>query len=224
MKSYFNSSNCLSFTLALFLLVSAFSSCQKDNNNNTISVAGVVVTNAAPLLDSQDVYFDGQKANGLTAITYTKTLGYFGVTGSPTISFKNTNTGALSASTGTDFVPGKYYSVFLTNDRSINIYDIDRSAVPTGKTRIRFINLTTALGSNVDIGYNGGAKIINALTYKSASAYQTVDATSRFSLYAGGSSSVSLDLPTSLQSTAVCSVYISGATSATLTYKLIIEN
>lgn len=225
MKSTFNikTYKSLSFILSFILLATAFSSCKKDKDNADVNVAAVAITNAGASSAPQDVYFDNQRVN-TTALAYTQTAGYFRVSGSPTITFKTTNTADVNASTATSFTPGKYYSVYYTDDKAITVYENDRTAPASGKARVRFINLTTAAGSAVDFGIKGGAKIVNGLTYKAASAYQDVDASSGFSLYAGGSSTVLLDFPATLTAGGVYTIYISGSSSATVIFKLIAEN
>lgn len=210
----------LSLLLSVVLLTTIFSSCKKNNGDNAL-VAGVAVTNAS--LTPQDVYFDNQKMNA-NAMAYTETAGYFSVAGSPTIAFKTAGSADVNGSTTTSFVPGNYYNVFYTDDKTATVYENDRTPPPSGKARIRFINLSTSVGSSADFGINGGAKIVSGLTYKAASAYQDVDAGNSYSLYSGGSAAVLLSLPVTLSAGGIYTLYITGTTNATLSFKLIGEN
>lgn len=225
MKSTFNikTYKSLSFILSFVLFATAFSSCKKDNNDNGATLAYVAVINASASSQPQDVYLDNQRVNA-TALAYAQSAGYFNVAGSPTITFKTSNSADVNATLATNFTSGKYYSAYYTDDKAITVYENDRTAPASGKARVRFINLTTAVGSAVDFGIKGGAKIVTGLTYKAASAYQEVDASSGFSLYVGGSSSVFLDFPSSLTAGGIYTVYISGSSSATVIFKLIGEN
>ncbi len=211
----------LSLIFSVALLITVFSACKKNDDNNNMLVVGVAVTNASST--SQDFYFDGQKMNA-TALAYTETEGYFRITGSPTITFKTAGTAEVTGSTATSFSTGKHYNVFLANDKSITVYENDRTAPPSGKARIRFINLSTGVGSSADFGITGGAKIISGLTYKTASAYQDVNATNSYSLYTGGSTSVLLNLPITLSAGGIYTLYITGATNTTVDFSLITEN
>lgn len=225
MTSTFNTktNRTLSIIFSFILLSAIFSSCKKNNDDNHVDVAAVAITNAAASSSPQDVYFDNQKLTS-SGLVYTQTIGYFSVTGSPTISFKTNGTTDVNASTATSFVPGKYYSVFLTDDKTVNVYENDRTPPASGKARIRFINLSTGVGSSADFGISGGAKIVSALTYKAASAYQDVDAANSYSLYTGGSTSVLLNLPITLSAGGIYTLYIAGTSSATIGFKLIGEN
>jgi len=211
----------LSLIFSVALLITVFSACKKNEENDNMLVAAVAVTNAAST--SQDVYFDNQKANS-SAMTHGQTIGYISVSGSPTISFKTSGTADVNGTTATSFMPGKYYNVFYADDKSVTVYENDRTTPSSGKARIRFINLSAGVGSSADFAIAGGAKIVSGLTYKAASAYQDVDAASSYSLYTGGSASVLLSLPITLSSGGIYTLYITGTTTATVGFKLIGEN
>jgi hypothetical protein len=225
MKSILNSkiSQCLSILFTIALLSAIFSSCKKNNDDDNRPRVGIAVTNAASLSLPQDVYLDNQKVN-VEPLAYTKTIGYIFVDGNPTITVTNATSTTANGSATADFVPGRYYSAYYAEDKSVNVFENDRSTPPAGKARIRFINLGTGVGSSVDFGFSGGAKIVSALTYKTASAYQDVDPALGYSLYSGGSASVLLNIPITLQAGGIYTVYISGVVGTSLGYKLIAEN
>lgn len=212
----------LSVIFSVALLITVFSACKKNDNNTDMLVAGVAVNNASSI--PQDVYFDNIKLNS-SALAYGETIGYFRVSGSPTISFKTAGTTDVNGTaTGSTFTPGKYYTVFYTDDKSINIFENDPTKPSSGKARIRFINLSMGVGASADFGINGGTKIVSGLTYKTASAYQDVDVSKSYSLYSGGSASVLLNLPVTLSAGSIYTLYVTGATNVTLGYKLMTEN
>jgi|GEM_PF-1481232 len=223
-KFYTRTSRTLSVMLFIVLAAFVFSSCSKneDNTPDTNSLA-IAVTNAASTSTGQDVYFGSQILN-TTPLLYTQTVGYVSITGNPTISFKNTGTSDVNASTTTTLLPGKFYNAYYTDDKTITVYENERTPPQSAKARVRFINLTTAIGSSVDFGIAGGNKIVTSLTYKSASAYQDVDPLNGFSLYTGGSSTVLLSIPAALSAGGIYTIYISGTSSATVGYKVIAEN
>jgi len=211
-----------SILFSVTLLSMFFSSCKKQDNNNE-EVVALAVTNAASLSVPQDVYINNQKVNA-SPLAYTQTIGYFSVTGNPTVTFTNASTTTANATGTTTFVPGKYYSAYYTDDNGVTIYENNRTSPSSGKARIRFINLSAAIGSSADFGITGGAKIVSGLTYKAASDYQDVDPSSSYSLYTGGSASVLLNIPITLTAGGIYTVYVSGSTGATLGFKLIGEN
>jgi hypothetical protein len=100
----------------------------------------------------------------------------------------------------------------------------DRTAPQSGKARVRFINLSSTVSSNVDFAANGGTKLVSNLAYKAASTYYDVDPSTAFSLYASGSATALLSMPSSLQAGHIYAIYVSGATGATVTSHTIMEN
>src|SRR5207248_2207483 len=106
---------------------------------------------------------------------------------------------------------------------SASSYQADRTTPQSGKARIRFINLSSALSTAVDFGVTTGAKVATNLAYKAASAYYDVDPATAFSLYAIGSASVIISVPTTLQAGHIYTVYVSGTTSTTVTPHVVIE-
>jgi hypothetical protein len=225
MKSLLNIkiNRCLSILFSVVLLTATFSSCKKNNDEDNQPRVAIAVTNAASLSVPQDVYFDNQKVNA-EALAYTKTIGYIFINGNPSITFTNASSTTANGTATADFVPGHYYSAYYAEDKSVNVFENDRTTPPTGKARIRFLNLGSGVGSSVDFGFSGGAKIVSGLTYKAASTYQDVDPTLGYSLYSGGSASVLLNIPITLQAGGIYTVYISGVAGTTLGYKLISEN
>ena len=210
----------LSVIFSFALLSAVFSSCKKSNDTPAL-VASVSVTNVSSV--PQDVYFDNQRANS-SALFYTQTIGYLNVTGDPTVYFKTSGTADVNGSASTNFIAGKFYNVFYTEDKNVLIYENDRTSPSYGKARIRFVNLSTGVGSSADFGISGGAKIVSGLTYKTISAYQEVDPTKAYSLYTGGSASVLLNIPITLTAGGIYTLYVSGTTNATVGFKLIAEN
>lgn len=93
-----------------------------------------------------------------------------------------------------------------------------------GKARIRFINLSSALATSVDFGATGVAKLVSSLAYKSASVYYDVDPATAFSLYAAGSSTAIISLPPTIEAGHIYTIYVSGATTGTVTSHLVTEN
>lgn len=226
----FKTPKTLSFSLialAILTVVTCFTSC-KINNNNVTPPAFVMAANAAQASAPQDFYVDNNKLNG-SAIAYTQSTTYFNVTAdNHQCQFKNSATATVNASFSAAFVPGGYYTAFYTdNNNTAAVYQDDRTMPQSSDARVRFINLSTYLNSSVDFSSNASGKatkIINSLAYQAASDYAEVAAASTFSLYAAGSSTVLLNIPVALQAGHIYTIFISGTTSATVTYTLVAEN
>ncbi len=226
MKTISDSKNLRSLSLtaiAFILLAMAFTSCSKDNSNNNLS-ANVQVTNAAEGSTAQDFYVDSSKVT-TSAVAYGSSSTFLTTkTGNHQGTFKNSGTATVNASFALSLEAGKYYSVFYAGSNAYGSYQDDRTTPQTGKARVRFINLTTALSSNVDFAATGGAKLVSNLAYKAASAYYDVDIASAFSLFLTGSSSTLVSIPATLQAGHIYTIYISGNTGATVTAHVVTEN
>jgi len=214
------------FLLMMFAVFSCFISC-RSNVNNATPPAGVMAVNSAQASTPQDFYIDNTKQNS-SAIAYTQSTGYFYVIGgNHQTQFETSSTTTISASGSFSFAPGAYYSVFYTDAKTANAYQNDRTMPQQADSRVRFINLSTALNSNVDVTSTVGGKtsgLISALAYQAASAYMEVSSASTFSLSASGSSTVLLNIPVVLQAGKIYTIFISGTTSTTITYSLVAEN
>ncbi|MGZ3836304.1 MAG: DUF4397 domain-containing protein, partial [Mucilaginibacter sp.] len=215
----------LSFSLltcALCALV--FSACNKKDNGSAALSANVRVTNSSQASVPQDFFMDNNKITA-SAVAYGQSTDYTTTSvGNRQAAFKNSGTTTVNTSFNVSFQAGKYYSVFYADGNSNTALQNDRTTPQSGKARVRFINLASAVTANVDFAINGGAKLVSALAFKGASDYYDVDPASAFSLYATGSSLVLLRIPATIQAGHIYTIYISGATSAALSFHLITEN
>lgn len=215
--------------MLLALLVTGFSSCSKDDTG-ALSLTGSVnlmIVNGAEGSSPQDFYSDGTKVNS-SAVAYASNTSYISTAaGNHTGQFRTSGTTTVNASSNLSFTSDKYYTVYLTGSAtsaSSFTSEDDMSAPPSGKSKVRFVHLSSAITTAIDFGVTGGSKIVSSLAYQTASAYQTVDANSAFSLYLAGSSTASLAIPAAVQAGKIYTIYISGSTTATLSYHLIAQN
>ena len=227
MKTQSNFYTPKTFTFSLIILLSAvvlaLSSCSKNGDNVSIA-AYVRAVNSAQASAPQDFYVDNNKVNS-SGMAYTQTTAYVSVgSGSHQAQFKTTSTTTVNTAFSLNTSPGAYYSVFYTDDNTATTYPDDRTTPQSGNARVRFINVSSALTGNVDFATSTGTTVVSKLTYKTASAYNEVAAASTFNMYASGSSTVLLNIPVVLQAGKIYTVFISGSTSATITYTLIAEN
>ena len=225
MKTIFDSKPLKSLSLFAFMLLAlAFSSCTKDKSSNISTSAYVQVTNSASASLPQDFFLDNSKVTA-SAVAYGSSSAFLTTTpGDHQGQFKTTGTTVVNATSSLSLTAGKYYSVFYADGGSSTAVQDDRTSPQTGKARIRFINLSSALSSNVDFGAMGGATLASNLAYKAASTYYDVDPATAYSLYATGSTSAILSIPATIQAGHIYTIYVSGTTAATLSFHVINEN
>jgi hypothetical protein len=207
----------------LLLVVAGLSSCKKDDNNDASAKAYIRATNTAEVSAPQDFLVDDNQASQ-SALAYSQSTAYVEVkAGSRQLKFRTAGTTTVNSASSINTSGGNYYSVFYLDDKTTVTYQDDQSAPQNGKARIRFINLSSAVNSNVDFGLSAGTKLATALANKVASAYYEIDAATSFSLYAAGSTTVLLSIPVTIQAGHIYTVYLSGATQATLSYHLLVQ-
>jgi hypothetical protein len=214
------------FAVVALALATCLSACKKDNQGPTMTTASayVMATNSAEASDAQDFYSDNNKVN-TSALAYSQSTAYIDVkAGNHQLQFKSSANATVNSSATLNAGSGKYYSVFYTDDKSTVTTTDDHTAPQTGKARVRFINLSSALNAAVDFGITGGSKVVTSLAYKTASAYNDVSAATKFSLYLAGSSTVKLDIPATIEAGHIYTIYISGATVATIHYNVLVQD
>jgi len=225
-KSNFKTPKTLSFSFFLFLLaitVTSMISCNKNSDNANVS-ANVMAVNSAQASSPQDFYVDNAKVNS-SAIAYTQNSGYTSIgSGNHAAQFKTSATASVNTSFNFSASPAAYYTVVFTDNNTASTYQNDRTTPQSNNARVRFINVSSALTGNVDFANNTGASVVAGLAYKAASAYSEIAAGTTFKLSASGSSTVLLNIPVTLQAGHIYTIFISGATSATITYTLVAES
>lgn len=213
--------------LAIALIaLTGLSSCSKDDNEVSAS-AFVRVVNSFEGSAPQDFYLDDKKQN-TSAVAYTQSSSYVQTTnGTKTANFKTAGTATVNSSTSLTLDGGKYYTVYYTGgtQSSASFTTTDETvASSANKAKVRFVHLSSAAAANVDLAIQGGAKIVNNLAYKTASTYQEVDAATNFQLFTAGSSTAALSLTgLNLQVGKIYTVYLTGSTNLTITYKVLID-
>ena len=210
--------------VAVVFLALVLSSCSKKNDANENMSAYVKVTNAAEGSAAQDFYLDDKKLTA-SAVTYGSSSDFVAAsTGNHQGKFEDSGTTTVNTSFSLSLQAGKYYSVFYADGKSYGSFEDDRTAPQSGKIRVRFINLCSALSTAADFGITTGSKIASNLAYKAASVYYDIDATAALSLYATGSSSALLSIPGTFEAGHIYTIYISGTTTASITGHVIAEN
>ena len=227
MKTYLNfkSPKTLSILLSAFALLSiGLTACNKNSEPEVTGTAYIRAANSAEASAPQDFYVDDSKQNS-TALAYTQASSYSTVNaGAHNVQFRTSSTTTVNVSGGVFLNPGTYSTFYYASDNTAVAVQDDNTPPQSGKARVRFINLSSAVNSSVDFGITAGNKIVTNLAYKIASAYQEVDAATSFSLYAAGSSTATLTIPTTIQAGKIYTIVISGTTTATITYSVYLQN
>lgn len=208
-------------------IIASFSSCTKDDGASVSGSANLMIVNGAEGSAPQDYYVDNAKVTG-SAVAYTQNSGYITTNaGDHQGQFRTTGTATANATTNLSMESGKYYTVYLTgsgnSSTAITTTD-DMSAPPAGKAKVRFVHLSSAVASSIDLAVSGGSKIVSGLTYQTASAYNNIDANTSLTISVAGSSNTLLTIPAVLvQPGKIYTVFISGATATSLSFNVIAQ-
>ena len=207
--------------VAFIVLSFALSSCTKDGSVDTKN-SYLLVTNAAEASVAQDFYSDSTRLT--TSLAYGSSSAFLPTSsGSHLGRFKNSGTTIVNTSFNMVIEGADSYNVFYIDGGSYAIFPNDRSAPQSGKARVRFINLSTALTTNIDLVASGGAVLASNLAFKSASDFTDIDPSTSITVNATGSASSILSIPATFQAGHGYTVYISGATALSVTSHIITE-
>ncbi|MFD2147125.1 DUF4397 domain-containing protein [Mucilaginibacter antarcticus] len=205
--------------MAIVLLALSFTSCKKEQ----IGTGYIQFTNASELSSPVDFYVSDIKKNS-NALAYTQSTGYFA------LSAKKQPANVKVSLTGTsvfnfDVTPADatYYSVFYISEGTAVAYPDAFSAPATGKARVRFINLNMAAAISNDFGISGGAKLVSALEAKLPSDYYDVAPGATFAAYVTGTTTVLLNIPTTIEAGHIYTIYLSGKNDAGLKANVLLQ-
>ena len=227
MKTNIKFSNCFKGLAIALVVLTSLSSCSSDDTELNAE-AYVRVVNASEGSAPQDFYLDNTKLNS-SAVAYMQNSAYLTTTnGNKVGSFKTSGSTTVNSSANLSIDGGKYYTVYYTGEASGSAgftATVDEQVkASANKAKVRFVHLSSAAANKIDLAIQGGAKIVSNLAYKSASAYQEVDAATNFQLFAAGSTTGGISIPAlTLQVGKVYTVYISGSTIATLKYNILVD-
>lgn len=210
----------------LLSMVAVLPSCTKEDAGlNLTGNINLRIVNGAEGSGSQDFFLDNTK---VSTVAYTESSAYTSTSaGNRQGQFKATGSSTTTASANLVFESGKYYTVYLGgsgSSSSVVATSDDMTPPPSGKARVRFVHLSSAAASSIDFAVAGGAKIVSGLAYQTASAYNDIDANTAFTIYAAGSSTAALTIPSFIQAGKIYTIFISGATTATLSYHVVAQN
>ena len=159
---------------AVFAIAVAFSSCKTDVQQPE-SISALAITNVATKNTSLDFYIGNQKVSNLP---YGQKVGYIGANPgiySGTVTEKD---GAKSLYTANfTLINGAYHSLYiLSKADSISYLTVKDEFVtpPSGKARVRFINLS-ADAPAVKLEINGDTTAFANRTFKTFTAFKSVN-------------------------------------------------
>lgn len=207
-------------------LVLSISSCKKDDDNPSSNVS-LTLVNTIDGSAAQDVYLNDSKAS-TSAVAYgSAATNLSTTTGSKTVAFKNTGTSNVTATANVNVSANSSTSLYLVKQvngsYTINTYANDNTAV-SGKAKVRFINVAPLLTSAVNVTTSTGVSLISALTFTTASAYQTVDANTALNVNMSGSLEVTTIAGTELQAGKIYTVWFDSSTTTKVKYHIVVQN
>lgn len=163
---------------ALLAFVVLISSCKK--NDPVEGQAEIMIVNSASGSTAQDFYLDDAKVNS-QAVAYSQNSGYITTQSGDNrkAEFKNSGTTTVTWTSTVDIDAGEKYTFFFTNSASSTsngglILKDDSSAPPSGKARVRFVNLAQGY-TTANLLIIGGATWAANTTFGTASSYMNVD-------------------------------------------------
>ncbi|KAA5548718.1 DUF4397 domain-containing protein [Adhaeribacter rhizoryzae] len=195
---------------ALFL-----TACDDDDNTDAMtSQARVMVVHASPNAPAVDVLVDDKKVNS-AALTFPNNSGYLAVMAGQRnlkVNAAGTTTSVINANANLE--ANKNYSVFainnLANIEALVLND-NLTAPASGKAHVRFVHLSPDAPA-VDIAVKNGPVLFSNRSFKSASDFTPVDATTyNLEVRLAGTNTVVLDLPgVALQNGKIYTVFARG--------------
>ncbi|RCH54239.1 hypothetical protein DJ568_13145 [Mucilaginibacter hurinus] len=216
----------VSLLMVLFVAL-AITSCSKDKDDNKRGDARVMIVNAVEGSAEQNFYLDNNKLNS-SALAYGESTSYLSTTaGTRKAEFRSESSSTANVSFDLPLVANKNYSIFYAGPTSSATYMVtedDITPPPAGKAKIRFVHLATAFETGIDVGVVGASKFVNNLKFKTASAFSNVDANSAFALFATGSTTALLTIPTPIDEGKIYTIYVTGSTPLTIKYRIIIRS
>ena len=154
-----------------------FSSCQKPRDEEPELQSAVNIVNATIGMPQVAFFINRSRVQG-DPLKYTDESGYF-------ITFPGSRDFDVAADGITDYIlktnfsfkQNTYHTVFITGESSsisALFTDDDLTNPPSGKAKIRFVNLSPDAG-NLVLGLKNGTTLFPDQAYKSASQFITLD-------------------------------------------------
>lgn len=219
--------------LLLLLSVSLLTlySCKKIKQEEPVlGDTKIRVVNTVVGSTPQDVYQNETKVS-TTSVGYGQNTDYLTIQGgkSSTIALKNEGTQSISfSSVASPYANVSYTIFYYTNPNGFGAFAgfIDENlAVPTGKIKVRFMNLGSVLSNNINISVtDGGGPVTSGLAYGYLSAYNTVDPTSSLTVNVIGSTDTKVIPASTFQAGKIYTIWFDAITPTTVNYHVVAQN
>lgn len=205
------------YTALALLTAFLFSSCMKSNNEEPELQSAVNIVNASIGMPQISFYINRTKVQG-APLQYTNESGYF-------ITFPGNRDFDVSAEGITDFIlktnfafkENTYHTVYIVGENSsisALFTEDDLRSPPTGKAKLRFVNLSPDSG-NLTLGVKNGTDLFPDQAYKSASQFITVDPGGYDLQLKTGTGTVLLDKNVAIAAGSVYTVWVNGLRAGT---------
>jgi hypothetical protein len=213
--------------LLLFCLsaVVLLASCVKKKDVVT-GEAHVRIVNAIPGSFSQDVYINSTSVKAGLAYPFATAYNSY-TAGVNDIGITNTGTTISNLTFSYASEIGEYATVFflrnLAGALSAGGIKDDMTAPPTGKARVRFMNVHSYLNDSFTMSIAGGSSLFTSLIFTTASPYYNVDPGTKFTATASTvTNPVTIDF--NPQAGKIYTVWVSGSSNLDLNGYAILQN
>jgi hypothetical protein len=227
MKTIFNKTSAI--ILTMICMIALMSSCKKNNDDVIVEgTANLRVVNSVQGSSSQDFYQRDAKLT-TSAVAYGESSGYLTAqSGASAISFRNTGSTSANATANVGIKANASYTVFYYTNAAgaaqINGYEDDNSAPASGKSKVRFVNVGSALTNSINVVATGGAALTTGLTFGYSSSYSTIDANTALSASILGSATSTVIPGTTFQSGKIYTIWFDASSTTTANYHVIVQN
>ncbi|MNK09095.1 hypothetical protein D3C87_270450 [compost metagenome] len=205
-------------------VIFSISSCKKDNDEDAILSSKLTFVNTVEGSVAQDVYINDLKVN-TSAVAYSNTVTDVATsTGNKTVSFKNAGTSTVTAFANIDAETNSSHTAFLVKTNSglaVNTY-ANEEATTSGKAKVRFVNVAPLLSGAVNVTTSAG-NLISNLLFRTASAYQTIDANTNLNVTMTGSLEVTTIAGSELQAGKNYIIWFDSTSSTKANYHIIVQ-
>jgi len=218
------------FTGASILLFSVLiSSCKKDDIDESGS-ANLTVVNAATGSSAQSFYLAGKPVVS-GGLNFGDATSYIATNSGNNLQaeFRNEGTETAYASDDIDLTKGRNYTIFLAGEGQsarVRLYEDDLTAPASGQAKVRFIHLSDAAPSNVDIRRASGENLVANLERNATSNYVSL-APGLLSLQVYGAGQTTslgnFDL-SAFEAGKIYTVYVTGSNANNISVKQITQN
>jgi hypothetical protein len=220
----------LSIILAMVCIGSMLiSSCKKNDEEPIVyGNANIRIVNAVNGSSAQDFY-QGDTKLTTTAVAYGSNSGYLTVAaGNSTVSLKNTGTSTVTATSAVGLNTDASYTAFYyptgSGGGQITGFQDDTTPPPSGKARVRFVNLAIGLTNNINIAYASGTAISSNLASGYVSGYSTIDLNADLTVTVIGSAITGVIPKSNFADGKIYTIWFDTATSTTAAFHVVQQN